>query len=64
MNFEELTPVLMCCNNCGHKCIGYRARDETVRFECERCSLKMVSKKISNRVADVRITAPVGQSLF
>ena len=64
MNYEALTPVAMLCPNCGNKCIGYRIRDGTARFDCERCGLLIASKKKSERVADLRLTAPLGQTLF
>ena len=64
MDYEGMKPVEMFCPNCDHRCIGYLARDETRRFECGRCGLKMVSKRKGNRVVDLRLTAPPGQSLF
>jgi len=62
MKFTELEPVIMCCQNCGHKVIGYKSRDQTARFSCERCGTVWVSKLMDKRTIDTRMTAPPGQT--
>ena len=58
MELNELRPVHSYCNNCGHKNIGYKARDQTVRMTCERCRLKSFSKQKDKRNMIVYLTAP------
>ncbi|MCL2798513.1 MAG: hypothetical protein FWD58_10800 [Firmicutes bacterium] len=64
MKFDNYEPVQMFCQNCGHKCLGYRSRDQTVRVECGRCGVKWVSKLKDKRTVDTRMTAPPGQTLL
>jgi len=58
MNFEGLEPVKMICPNCGQHLTGYRSRDQTTGFSCERCGVTMVSKRKTKRIIDIRLTAP------
>lgn len=63
MTYQE--PVQMYCHNCGHKVLGYRSRDGgTARFNCERCGVVWVSKKMDKRTIDTRSTAPDGQEVL
>jgi hypothetical protein len=61
MKTENYQAVQTYCGNCGYKCIGYRSRDRTTRFICDRCGACMVSKLIDKRTVDTRMTAPPGQ---
>jgi hypothetical protein len=54
----SLDPVRLYCPNCGHKVIGYRARDETVRICCERCRIVIFSKRKDRATLNLRLTAP------
>jgi ribosomal protein S27AE len=58
MDYKDLQPVRLYCNNCGHLCFGYSARDKTARFECGRCGVKLVSRQRLNRITDITLTAP------
>ncbi len=64
MEFYGLKPVQTYCPNCGHKCVGFKSRDDTVKIVCERCGVKMVSKHKTKRVTDIRMTAPRGACLL
>jgi len=54
----EYTPVRGYCQNCGHKMIGYRSRDGTVRMRCGRCGTVAVSKRKNAHITDTRLYAP------
>jgi ribosomal protein S27E len=64
MSFSELKLVRMYCPNCGHKCAGYKSREQTARIRCERCGATMSSKKIDGRTVDTRMVVPPKQGLF
>ncbi|MDR1093950.1 MAG: hypothetical protein LBL66_07365 [Clostridiales bacterium] len=58
MDFSRLQPVYLYCPNCGHKCVGYRSRDGTAQTVCGRCGLTVASKRRTERIVDMRLTAP------
>lgn len=62
MDYEP-QPVQMYCNNCGHKCIGYKSRDQAVRIVCGCCGTVMISKQKTKRIIDIRVHAPPGQRI-
>jgi len=64
MKYYGTDPIPMCCHNCGHKCIGYKSRDQTVHFSCDRCGMVWVSRKKDKRTIDTRSTAPLGQEVM
>jgi len=58
MKFYGLFPVNSYCSNCGHKNVGYKARDQTVRTLCERCRLKMSGRQKDKHTIVMYLTAP------
>jgi len=64
MDFKNCEPVQMFCNNCANKCIGYRARDETVHISCEQCGTVYITKQKDARTIDIRMIAPFGQTIL
>ena len=64
MEFYGSDIVKMYCQNCGSKVFGYRSRDRTARIVCERCGVKMVSKKKSEKIIDTRLIAPDRAAIY
>ena len=63
MSFSDMQPVQIYCANCGFKLIGYRARDQTVRFKCGRCGVVMISARKTKRIVNIEVQAPPNQAL-
>jgi len=55
----DLKKVRMYCPNCGQVIVGYCARDETLRIECNRCMSKIFSKRKDKRTISTKIVEPV-----
>ena len=65
MKFYGLDPIIVYCQACGNKIIGYKSRDQTVRTVCTRCGAKAASKKVDFRTVETRLTVPYWeQALF
>ena len=53
-----LKKVKMNCPNCGQAVIGYCARDDTLRIECDRCKSKIFSKRKNKRTLNIQLVEP------
>ena len=54
-------PMVMYCNNCAQKLIGFANGTGTVKYECPRCQCKLISKPKGRRHTQIDIFAPQGQ---
>lgn len=45
MDRVNLTPLELFCPNCGHRLRGYLNADGATIIHCDRCSVKIYSKK-------------------
>ena len=54
-------PTKRKCTNCGQTIVGCRNDKGTVRLQCPKCGLIMISIKISRRHERIEITPPKGE---
>ena len=45
MDLANLAPLEMFCPNCGHKVRGFLDADGATIIQCDRCGVKIYSKK-------------------
>lgn len=48
MDYSNLMPLEMYCPNCGHKLRGFLNADGATVILCDRCKVKIYSKKKKN----------------
>lgn len=51
MDYSNLKPLELFCPNCGHKLRGYLNEDCATKICCNRCGVKVYSKKKKNYFA-------------
>ena len=54
-------PMIMYCNNCSQKLVGYMNDEGITKYECPRCQCSLVSKQMGRRHTQVDIYAPTEQ---
>ncbi len=55
---SKAAPVQLYCPNCGHKVVGYKGDDCTVRIACPLCKVYIYSKQRTKREVCIKVTAP------
>lgn len=60
MQEDYWRPIQRYCPNCGQKVIGFKNGNNTVKMQCQRCGIVMVSSRKSRRTETIDITAPHG----
>ena len=58
---DNWNPMIMYCNNCAQKLMGYQNDEGITKYECQRCKCSLVSKQKGRRHTQVDIYAPKGQ---
>ena len=51
--------VSLYCPNCGHRIVGLRGEDGSLKITCDRCRVSIFSKPKNVREINIRITNPV-----
>ena len=54
-------PIHMFCPNCGKLNYGYKNRDDKIKCECSRCSVKFVRIRKSRRHDTIEVYASLRQ---
>ena len=53
--------MIMYCNNCSQKLMGFMNDEGITKYECPRCQCSLVSKQMGRRHTQVDIYAPTEQ---
>lgn len=57
MDFSDLTPAQLYCPNCGHKVVGYKHADGSVRIMCKKCGSIIFSKRRNPKETTIKLYA-------
>ncbi len=57
MGQEKFSVATMFCPQCGHKIIGYKSEDGTLKVTCDRCRAVIFSKPHKKKEMAIRVVA-------
>lgn len=55
MSFPGYQNIKMFCPNCGHKIIGSKGTDGSLKIQCDRCKVAIFSKPHGSREINIRL---------